>query len=452
METTPQPVTFYAMIQRIFSLALPMAGTQFINIASSFLCMAMLAQLGQETLAASALIFSTQAAIMVTGMSIIFALSVLISRAYGANDYLTVGNYLQQGWVVALLLSIPMMMLFWHSGTILIALGQTPAVAHIVQNYFHTFTFAVIPGLLSTCNQQFGYGIHKKLLMIFTSICSVSILLITAYTLIFGKFGLPKLGVAGLGYALCAQYSFFLLFTTTFFYFEKSFHRFEIFRFRVHQHLEHLSKMFKIGWPISVQMGGEMLSLLANATMVGWLGTTALGAFQVVNQYSFLILIPIFSLSQASGILIGHACGAKKFHEVKKMGYASLMLTLMITSCVAFLFLFFPTWLARFYINVDDPHQATTVHLIILLFAVIAFSQIVDGIRNVLVGILRGLLDTKFPMYTGLLVIWGIGIPLSYYLAFVLHWGVVGIALGGLFGVSIGAAAMLYRWHHHASF
>ncbi len=75
-------ISMFEASKRIFSLALPMAGSQLVNVASGFLCMAMLAALGHEVLAASALIFSTQLSIMVSGMSILFSLSVLVGHSY----------------------------------------------------------------------------------------------------------------------------------------------------------------------------------------------------------------------------------------------------------------------------------------------------------------------------------------------------------------------------------
>ncbi len=438
-------VSYRETLKRIFSLALPMAGSQFISVASGFLCMTMLAQLGHEVLAASALIFSTQLAIMVSGMSILFSISVLVGHAYGAKDYKGIGNYVQQGWTLGLLISLPIMLLFWHMDAILIYFGQSQAIATIVQSYFHAYVWAVIPGFLSTCNMQFGYGIHKKALIVSTSLLSVVVLLVTAYLLIFGKFDLPKMGVAGLGYATAAQYSFFFIFTTLFFYFEKSFKRYSLFTYRVHQHKEHFIQMIKIGWPICVQMGGEMLSIFVSSIMIGWLGLTALAAFQIVNQYYFLIVIPVFSLSQASGILVGHARGAKHFHEIKTLSYASIAIVMAISILVACAFFLFPTSLASLYMDVSNPSNADTLHLTILIFMVIAFSQAFDGLRNTLIGLLRGLFDTRFAMYMSLATIWLVGMPLGYLLAFPLHYGAVGFVIGGMLGMLVGASVMILR-------
>ncbi|MDX1902381.1 MAG: MATE family efflux transporter [Gammaproteobacteria bacterium] len=433
--------------KKIFSLAAPMSASQLINVVSGFLCMSMLAQLGHEVLSASALIFTTQISIMVTGMSVLFSLSVLIGHAYGAKEYFTIGNFVQQGWTLGLLMGIPIILLFKHVGSMLIYFGQSKEIASIVQTYFNAFAWAVIPGFLSTCNQQFGYGIRKKFLMMSTSFISVVILLMTAYMLIFGKFGFPKLGVAGLGYATAAQYSFFFIFTTLFFCFHQAFKHFELFKYRVHQHLEHFVKMFSIGWPICVQMGGELLSLFVGGIMIGWLGTTALAAYQIQSQYYFLIVIPIFSLSQASGILLGHACGAKQFHEIKKLSHASVTVVLSISIVAAFVLFFFPQNLAAFYMDINNPANAATLHLTNIIFMIVAFMQIFDSLRNLYIGMLRGLFDTRFSMVMALLTIWLIGIPLSYVLAFVFHYGVPGFFIGEMLGMVIGFFIMMYRWN-----
>jgi MATE family multidrug resistance protein len=447
MEALTDKNSLLHSCQRLFSLALPMAGTQLIQVASGFLCMAMLAHLGHHTLAASALIFSTQMSIMVSGMSILFALSILIGHAYGARNYSEIGVLVQQGWTLSLILALPIIFAFWHMGSILIYFGETPEIAGIVQTYFHAYAWAVIPGFLSTCNQQFGYGIHKKTLIISSSFMGVVVLIATSYVLIFGKLGLPSFGVAGLGYAMIAQYTFFFVFTTLYFYVDKSFQPYALFQYRLHKHWGQFKRVISMGWPICLQMGGELMSFFVVNIMVGWMGTTALAAFQVVNQYVFLVVIPLFAVSQASGILVGHACGAKQYGQVKQIGKAAMMIVIIASGVVALTLLLFPRYLASFYFNVNDPANSQVLQLVTLLFMLAAIMQIFDGLRNALIGLLRGLLDTRFPMMVGITLIWLVGMPLAYTLGFTFKLGVVGISLASLLSMSLGALIMFLRWH-----
>lgn len=437
---------FGSSLRKIFSLAFPMMSIQFIQVASSFLCMVMLAHLGPHALAASALIYATQMPIMVIGMSILFSLSILVGRAYGAKNYIQIGNFVQQGWTLGLMTSIPIMLIYWNIGRLLMFLGQAPDLAMMVQSFFHAYIFAVIPLQLLVCNQQLCYGVGRQKLVMCISLFSVPFLLITAYALIFGKLGLPACGIPGLGYAMSIQVWLSLVIMTTCFYCGKRFEKFDLFHYRVHKNWDNLKQMLKIGWPISVQIAGEVLSLFASAAIVGWLGATSLAAFQVSNQYVFLVMIPIFTLAQASGILVGQACGSKNYGEINKLGTTNVNISLCISLLVLFIFLTFPKKLASLYFDVNNPLNAETLHLVVLSFAILAFTQIFDAIRNVLTGGLRGLLDTKFPMYVGLISIWLVGLPLGYLFAFTLHWGVVGVAIGSAIGITIGALILMLRW------
>jgi MATE family multidrug resistance protein len=431
----------------LFPLALPMALSQLVSITSSFLCMTMVAKLGHTILAASALIFSTQMSFLMIGMSVLFSLSVFIGHSYGAKNYILAGTYLQQSWTLGLIISVPLIFIFWHMGNILLFLGQSKELAEIVRQFFHVYVLGVIPVMIAVCNQQFCYGMHKQKIVILATCISVSVLLLTAYTLIFGKWGMPQLGVRGLAIAMAMQPITFTTFTMLCLYFGKSFKPFELFRYRVHKNFIHLTHMFKVGWPISLQIGGEMLSFFVIAAMIGWLGSDALAAYQVTSQYMFLIIVPIFAIAQASGILIGKACGSKQFHEIKTLGYASMMVGFSMSIITAILFLLFPTHLAALYFDVHNPANAHTLHLTIIIFSITAFSQLFDGVRNIVTGSLRGLFDTRFPMIIGLLAIWFVGIPLSYALGFHWQFGVIGIVVGSAFGMLTGALILLYRWY-----
>lgn len=261
------------------------------------------------------------------------------------------------------------------------------------------------------------------------------------------RLALPALGVAGFGYASVLQGLFYFSFTTFCLFSLPDFKKFDLLRIRFHQNWDVLRQLFKTGWPISLQITAEMVSIVVCATFVGWLGSNALAAYQVIIQYQFLIVVPIFAVAQASGVLVGQALGAKQFAEIKKLGHASLLITVILSVIIALAFLFFPKPLSSLYLNVNDPNNQQILQLIGTLFVVLAISQLFDAVRNVLTGLLRGLFDTRFPMMIGLLGIWLIGIPLSYVLAFTLQWNVMGVMLGGACGMLMGAIVLYYRWH-----
>lgn len=435
------------MSKKVLSLALPMGAIQFIMVASTFISMVMLSRLGHDVLAASALIYSTQTPIVVTGVSILFSLSILIGHAMGAKNVHGVGHYVQQGWVLGSLVSIPLILVFWNMDKLLIFFGQSKEMAELVKPFFHAYVWAVPALLWAVCNQQFCFGIQRQKLVAMQGIIGMAVLLISGYALIFGKLGFSPMGVKGYGYAMSLSVWFSFLFTLLCFLFRDEFKPYDLFNFRVHKDWSYLVKMAKIGGHISLQVGGEMLSLIALASMVGWLGADALAGYQVVTQYLFLVLIPIFAISQAVGILAGQICGEKQFSSLKHLGFESVRLILTISFMIALIFWLFPKSLASFYFDVNLPANAKTLNLSIMMFSVMAFSLVFSSIKNVLTGALRGLLDSRFPMMIGLGVIWLVGIPLSYFLAFVLNLGVIGVVMGSATAMLIDAIVLWFRWN-----
>src|SRR3990167_6811644 len=166
--------------KELFFLALPMTFTQLIVVSSGFLSMAMLSSLGPDVLAASALIFSSRISIIIIGCSILFSLSILIGHAYGERKYKRIGNFMQQGWLLALLLSLPIMIMFWNMHLILNFFGQSKKITDIVQQFFHANIWNVVPFMLSVCNQQMCYGIRKQRIDLIANMLGVTVLLISA--------------------------------------------------------------------------------------------------------------------------------------------------------------------------------------------------------------------------------------------------------------------------------
>lgn len=436
--------------KNLLSLSLPMALTQLVTVGSTFIAMAMVAQLGHDVLAASALIFSARISIILICGSLLFSLSILIGHAFGQNKYALIGTYIQQGWLLALLLCIPVMLLFWFMAPILKWFGQSPDLLPYIQTFFHANIWNIFPFLIAICNQQLCYGTRKQMVDLVANMLGVVALLVGSYAFIFGHFGCRAMGIAGLAYAMNLQGWVYLAYTMIIIFTNSYFTRFNLLELQLRQTWSCFKEMCRVGWPICVQIGCELLSFIVSTAIIGWLGEASLAACQVVNQYIFLVVVPMFSLAQANGILIGQALGAKKNHEVRLYVQTGMLYSLVFTSIVAVIFFTMPTTLASVYLDVSNVTNAATLKWVIILFMITGVTQIFDGVRNILVGSLRGLLDTRFPMYVSLVGIWLIGIPLGYLLAFTFQYGLGGMAVGGSIGMLFSTVLLLGRWRQQS--
>ena len=275
----------------------------------------------------------------------------------------------------------------------------------------------------------------------------VLIFVVMAYVLIFGKLGFKMYGVPGLSYAFVIQAWLNLLLLVLSFYFIRDFKPLQIFSKRNYKDWYYLRQLFHIGWPMSAQFGGELMSFFVVSIMVGWLGSAALAAAQITQQVVFLCVVPMFAIAEATGILVSHSVGAKQYHEIKHIWQVCIGFTLLVTIGLGLIFILFPKWLTSFYVDIHIPVNADVVHLTVWLFVILAFVLIFDSVRNVASGALRGLYDTRFAMITGIVVTWVVGLPIGYALAFPGHLSVIGFRLARAFAMLIGAVLVVWWWY-----
>ena len=434
------------MIKQSLHMAWPIVGNRVLVAVSNFYAMWLLALLGPNELAAGALVFGVQTMVTVVMQSILFSIAPIASRAHGAKDHQKIGAILQQGWLIALCLMLPTLVILWFAEPILLFLHQSPDLAAIVGEYFRVYVFAVIPMYFFSTNQMLMTGVGKQHLALMATMMATVVLFAVTYPLAFGGFGLPALGVKGVALGMvCSIWTGF--FCSLLYLQLKQFAPFEFFRWRIRSSFSYAKQIIAIGWPISLQVGGELLCWFVTTMFIGLLGAESLAAKQIVNQFNILTLIPIMGFSQASSILVGQAGGAKRYHEVQKFGWINMGLGFVMMLVVLVIYLVMPKLLISVFLNPAVTANAQIVHLSVLLFAISGVVLVFDGVRNIAMGSLRGVYDSRYPMILSLTFIWLVALPLGYVLAFHFKMGVIGFSLGNCLAVSIAALVLLWRWH-----
>ena len=110
-----------------------------------------------------------------------------------------------------------------------------------------------------------------------------------------------------------------------------------------------------------------------------------------------------------------------------------------VAHCRSQVFIVFRNYLPLFFTSDEQ-----VIHIAARLLIVAAIFQVFDGLQVVMLGNLRGMADVKIPMIIAFLAYLGIGLPASWFFAFKLHAGAVGIWYGFLLG--LGVAGILFFW------
>lgn len=434
--------------KKIFGFSVPIVGQRLVVAINGFVGMLMIAHLGHAQLAAGALVTSIYTTLLVITTSIIYSMGVIGGQLYGARKYLELGKILRQSWLLAIIIAIPLILLAWNIGPILLLFKQNKHLIFLTQNYFHVLAWGFLPlMILFTCS-QFMVSVAKPTVSLYFSVGSIIVTLIPAYALVFGKFGLPAIGMSGVALAITMKNYIICVVALIYLAWSKWCKKFNIFNFFDGEGFYYVKRLLQVGVPISIQFAAELTAFCMGTFMMGWLGQTALAARQIVLQLNIIAIMIPFGISQAAGVLVGHALGKEDFHATKLLSFAALGIALFCAILIGSAYLFIPKTLISFYVNIHDLANAQLIHIAILLMAVGAFIQFFDAARNVATGALRGFYDTRIPMWIGILATWIIGVPFGYFFAFKLNWGPVGLSCGYMAGFFVGAVLVVKRLHY----
>jgi MATE family multidrug resistance protein len=165
----------------------------------------------------------------------------------------------------------------------------------------------------------------------------------------------------------------------------------------------------------------------------------------VLNYASLTYMVPL-GISAAAAVSVGQAVGAGDLERARRAGWLALALGTGFMLLAAVAFLTAPVPLIALYTR--DP-QVMAVGTSLL--GIVAAFQIFDGIQTVSTGALRGLGETRIPMYANLVGYWVLGLPLGFFLCFVLHWGIYGLWIGLTLALVVIALTVLLRWHRDST-
>ena len=259
------------------------------------------------------------------------------------------------------------------------------------------------------------------------------------YLFIFGPFGIPVLGVEGV--AISTAISRMLGLVAAFYIMTKripgSLPLSLLFRFPK----AHIKNLLHIGIPSA----GEHLSYNSSQMVITYfiatLGTQALTAKVYTQNVMMFVFLFSIAISQGTQILIGHMIGAKEYDNAYKRALDSLKLAIIISIATAgIVSLFAKNLLGIFTDNVSIIELGSSL---ILLTIILEPGR---SFNLVLISSLRAAGDVRFPVYMGILSMWGVSVTLSYFLGIYLGLGLIGIWIAFIADEWLRGLLMLWRW------
>jgi putative MATE family efflux protein len=412
-----------ALRKRIFSLAWPVILNNLLLTFVWIIDMVMVGRLGPAAVAAvgvSGQMFNMVMAIM---LAVSTGTIALVARYVGAQEKeradTALGHSLVLGLVLSAILTVPTIL---ASKSLFHLFGAEPAVTAAGVPYLRIVvagTAFLAVAFVSAAALR-GAGDTKTPLVIAIGANLVNVVL--NYGLIFGKLGMPRLGVVGAGIGTIIA---FMLEAAAFLYL---LHRGNLV-LALPRHLlrlEHslVAKILRIGSPAAVEHGTIQLGYLWYMAIITGFGTAPLAAYMIGVNIMSLSFMPGWGFSVAASTLVGQSLGANEDSAAAEQGWECTRLAVWTMSTVGVLLFLAARPTALIYVNEDDV-VAHTVNFVRIL----ALCQPGMALHFALSGALIGAADTRWPLYGSAVGMFLIRLPLALLVSKVLGLSVIWVWL-----------------------
>jgi multidrug resistance protein, MATE family len=435
-------------VTEFLKLAIPLIGVQLAQAATGFVDTLMMGRMGLETLAAGGLAALTFGVFVHTATGIIMGVSPIVAAAYGAGQKHQIERVVQQGCLLVIGLSVPISMGIYNFDVVMRYLGQAETTVILGNTYLDVMAWGFFPALGFSLLRSVVSAMSQTRIIMSIAIGGTIIDSIGNYALGFGKFGCPRLGIAGLAISSVVAIWIMFLALVAYILTQPELKHYQFFRQIYRFDRQILAQLIKVGVPIGISTALE-IGLFAIVTyLMGALGTEVLAAHQVVLQTIAITFMVPLAMSYAATIRVGQEIGQNNLSGAIRAGYVGVAIGLGFMIIVTVIMLLIPQQIIGIFIDITDPRNLKVVTLATGLMIIAALSQILDGPQKIIIGALYGLQDTRIPMLLSLLAFWGVGLTSGYWLGFHTSLGGNGLWIGQSIGIGISAVIFFWRFHH----
>ena len=443
-------LTYPAHARATLALGLPLIGSHLAQMALHVTDTVLLGWYGVNELAAVVLATSTFFVVFILGSGFAQAVMPLVAQALGQGDETRVRRETRMGLWLSIGFGVISYPLFWWSGPLMLALGQNPQVAALAQDFLRIAGLGMIPALLVMALKSYLAALERTQVVLWTTMAAVAVNGVLAYALIFGHFGVPELGVRGAAFSsVFVQVMTFVL-IAVYAAWQPGLRRFRLFQRFWRPDWPAMGQVFRLGWPIGLTGLAESGLFQATALMMGWIGTVELAAHGITMEVAALTFMVHLGLSNAATVRAGRADGAGDGRGLRDGARVAIALSFGFGCAMVVMFLTLANPIIALFLDESKPASAAITAYGVQLLAVAALFQLTDAMQVMALGLLRGIRDTRVPMFAAAVSYWLIGIPVGYALAFPMGWGGFGLWLGLVIGLLFAAVSMMWRFWHLA--
>ena len=438
-----------AELGAMLRLSWPLAAANLLQMLTYAIDVIFIARLGEDQLAASALAIALFGLVLwalsgLTGAVAPVAAAELGERAPALRP---VRRSVRMALWLAVFSGVAGIGICLLLGPLMHVTGQQAQITALAIEYNSLLVLSLIPMLFNNVLRSFVSTLDRPIFATAITAGGIFVNALANYAFIFGNLGAPELGLQGAAVATILTTLSTLAAYVVAIRLDPRLHRYRVFGRWWSPDWPRLLHIVRIGTPIALTITAEAGIFGAAAFLMGNIGASQLAAHTVALQIAALAFQVPFGVGQAATIRVGYFYGARDPDGMKRAGWTAIVVGTGFMAFTALLMIAIPKPLIAIYVDPWDPKNAVLVGFALQYIVIAAAFQLFDGMQAVAAGALRGLQDTRIPMWIAAFAYWVPGIGTALALGFYTPLEGVGVWIGLATGLTVAAALLGWRWH-----
>ncbi|MBW3512948.1 MATE family efflux transporter [Janthinobacterium sp. NKUCC06_STL] len=436
-------------VSSLWKLAWPILIGQLATVGMGAADVAMTGHTNPEELAAVSLGAAIWSIVLVTVSGIMMAINTLVAHEIGAARHDKVPHIVRQSLWKALLVGLVACLLTNMAALVFDHLMLEPAVASKAKLFVHIISCALPPFAAYRALYGYSTSINQTKPVMVIALAALGLNILVNYLLIYGHWGMPKMGGVGCAVATTCCVWMMLLAMLAWIRIAPAYRATYPFTHWERPQLSSIGPMLRLGLPIGVTYFAEVSAFGVISLLVARFGVIQVSAHQIALNFSSVVFMVPLTFGIALVTRVGHAVGEANLRKARFISWVGVAMSLTAAIVSATVITVFRHQIAQAYTS-DPQVQALCAQL--LLFA--ALFQLSDATQVATSCAIRGYKVTRQPMLIQLLAFWGFSLPIGYVLGLAPQgfiWSpaepmaAAGFWIGLVTGLTV--AAVLLTWY-----
>ena len=405
------------VLSKLRKLALPICAQIILFNLLGFADVLMLGFYGEAQVAAAGLANKVIFITVIVLIGVAGGASILGAQYVGKHDWAGLRAVYAMAIFVGTLIMLPLAVIFLFVPHWWVFFASSdPLVVQHTSDYLQIVGPTVLLSAVVVAVESQLRAAGESKLQAWTSLVAVLVNILFNWLLIFGIAGLPALEIVGAAWATVIGRLVQTALVVYFLY--KQFPHVAVrwLDFQIVKRLDKLKKFMLLSLPLIVNEAMWVVGVFVYSVIFGLMGTQELAVMNMLMPIEGIMLSLFIGSALATQVLVGNELGAQRLEHARIMAH-KLIVFLPLFAVLFGVISLGLLWLMPYIYSGLDETTLARANIIWCIFAAMMWIKCFNMVT--LLGVLRAGGDTKFVMWTEIITMWGIGLPLAAILAFV---------------------------------